>query len=496
MHESQVQVLSPTLEPLGAVCSVNPGRSGSQTPDPDLVSFVPMTAVDAEIGSIAEARTRPISEVSKGYTRFEDGDILFAKITPCMENGKSAIAGGLTGGVGYGSTEFHVLRPGSRVLAEWVFYFVRQRSFRDEARDNFTGTAGQRRVPLNWLKNVEIPVPELSEQRRIVGTLKEALADVREAKEALERVPKQMKQFRQAVLAQAFRGELTADWRDANADRFREAAEWFDNQFGKPDPTQPSPILTAEQLATIPDEVHDWLPGDRLERIIGARRVLDRKSGKAPSPAHLNDGDDLPIGWTVSSLDALSGFITSGSRDWKRFYNAAGPGVFVMAQNVRPLHYDDTYRFGVNPPEGNRDRERSRVEQGDILVTIVGANTGDACAIHFAPTDYYVCQSVALIRPVLTEQSQFLELHLNAPWPTLDQWRDWIYGEGRPHLSFDHLKQTAIMLPPMVEQHEIVIRVERLFEQAAATETTATASLANLRRLEQSTLQAAFRGEL
>jgi len=133
-----------------------------------------MSAVDEVSGTISAAQTRPFKEVRKGYTWFTDGDVLFAKITPCMENGKAALAAGLQGGVGFGSTEFHVLRPRDGVLPEWVRYFVRRESFRKEAQRSFTGTGGQQRVPVGFLERVMMPVPPLDEQRRIVDILSRA----------------------------------------------------------------------------------------------------------------------------------------------------------------------------------------------------------------------------------------------------------------------------------------------------------------------------------
>jgi type I restriction enzyme S subunit len=136
--------------------------------------FVPMAGVDEHGGGIARPEVRQYSQVAKGYTPFTENDVLFAKITPCMENGKAAIVRGIRGGVGFGSTEFHVLRPTACVLPEWVFSFIRQPSFLSSAKANFTGTAGQQRVPSAFLKTVHIPVPPLVEQERIVMLLDEA----------------------------------------------------------------------------------------------------------------------------------------------------------------------------------------------------------------------------------------------------------------------------------------------------------------------------------
>ena len=174
--------------PLGEICTVNPRAPRGAYPEDTVVSFVPMAAVDEEEGAIAHPEDRPIRSVSKGYTAFEEGDVLFAKITPCMENGKAALARDLTNGIGRGSTEFHILRPGERVLGEYIYYLVRQPKFRDEAKRTFAGTAGQQRVPKQFLENTLVPLPPLDEQRRIVGILNRAAKIERLRAQAADRL--------------------------------------------------------------------------------------------------------------------------------------------------------------------------------------------------------------------------------------------------------------------------------------------------------------------
>ena len=145
---------------LGEVVQINPRAArpdGASLLLP--VTFVPMSAVSKQTGSIISPEVRTLGEVSKGFPAFAENDVLFAKITPCMENGKAAIARGLVNGVGAGSTEFFVLRPKRQVLADFIFHFIRRRSFREVCKANFTGTAGQRRVPKSFLENVQLPVP-------------------------------------------------------------------------------------------------------------------------------------------------------------------------------------------------------------------------------------------------------------------------------------------------------------------------------------------------
>jgi type I restriction enzyme, S subunit len=153
---------------LGDVADVNP-----RTPRPAMhgstpVSFVPMAAVDDVLGEISESIVRPYEDVRNGYTFFVEGDVLFAKITPCMENGKVAVARQLEQGIGFGSTEFHVIRPQRDVLPDWLHAVLRLRSTRDRAALTFTGTAGQQRVPASFLRSLQLRVPPVDEQERIV----------------------------------------------------------------------------------------------------------------------------------------------------------------------------------------------------------------------------------------------------------------------------------------------------------------------------------------
>lgn len=144
------------------------------------VGFIPMEAVaDGAIGDYT-VRERPLAEVSKGYTRFVDGDVLWAKITPCMQNGKIALVDGLPNGIGFGSTEFHVLRVrDSRFSKEFVKEFVSQSTLRQVATCAFTGSAGQQRVPADFLG--DLPFPELSEitQKELVSAMDAARAERR-----------------------------------------------------------------------------------------------------------------------------------------------------------------------------------------------------------------------------------------------------------------------------------------------------------------------------
>ena len=198
---NQLRNNSTVTKPLSAYVDVNPPTHVSNLDDDALVGFIPMQAVsDGATGDYTIA-AKPFIEVRKGYTPFTSGDILWAKITPSMRNGKSCIVDGLPNGVGFGSTEFHVLRARSPGISkEFVKEFVSQATLRRVATYAFTGSAGQQRVPAAFLEN--LPFPELPEARQ-----NEIVASVKATRER----------------AAKLRSEAEASWQAAK--------RWFEEQL-------------------------------------------------------------------------------------------------------------------------------------------------------------------------------------------------------------------------------------------------------------------------
>ena len=158
------------LTPLGSICYINPKKGQDHRLGSGVeVSFVPMSAV-TEYGKIDATAVKEYDEVKTGFTYFAENDVLFAKITPCMENGKGAVARGLHNGLGFGSTEFHVLRPISgRSNPYWIYTLTAFSQFREDAASNMTGSAGQRRVPASFLENYCVAVPPIELQQQFAA---------------------------------------------------------------------------------------------------------------------------------------------------------------------------------------------------------------------------------------------------------------------------------------------------------------------------------------
>jgi type I restriction enzyme, S subunit len=255
------------------------------------------------------------------------------------------------------------------------------------------------------LRAFEIEVPPIESQRAITSLAGAVDALRSSSATRLASARRSIERFRQAVLAAACSGRLTADWRERELRRAESSKELIER-------------LRAEKP-------------DRKRKIASAA---------------LLDGLEVPDSWSVASLDAISTRITSGSRDWSKFYGR-GSGTFVMAQNVRPGYLDWTFRQAIDPPASDPSRQRSLIALGDLLVTIVGANTGDVGPVTESRPEHYVCQSVALVRPADPALTQYLNLWFNSQMHGRRYFEQCFYGAGRPHLSFDQLRAAPVALP-------------------------------------------------
>jgi type I restriction enzyme, S subunit len=237
------------------------------------------------------------------------------------------------------------------------------------------------------------------------------------------------------------------------------------------------------------------------EAVANLKRVKDRLvayKGSIISEAvggrvTVDDGS-APTGWRRCLLGDATAKITSGSRDWSPYYGR-GASIFLLAQNVRPMSPDFSVVQHVDPPEADPAKARSRVQRGDLLVTIVGANTGQACMVGDLPGETFVCQSVALVRPVLAASAPYLNLWLNSPEHGRRYLDRCMYGQGRPHLGFEQLASMPIAIPPPDEQARIVAEVDRRLSIVREVEAEVDANLKRAQALRQAVLARAFSAE-
>ena len=174
---------------LNEIAYIDPATYFDKYPRDMQISFVPMDSINATYGTIETQQTIAISQ-SKGYTRFQEGDLLWAKITPCMQNGKSAIAHNLVNGFGCGSTEFFVIRPKNSqiVLSEYLYILLRNEKVLQGAMNFFGGSAGQQRVSPIFLRDFIIPLPDVAVQRDIIARYFRALTLKRQQEQEADRL--------------------------------------------------------------------------------------------------------------------------------------------------------------------------------------------------------------------------------------------------------------------------------------------------------------------
>ncbi len=189
---------------------MNPKKSALHMEPDDLVSFIPMDAV-GEYGGLNLDDVRDLEVVYDGYTYFADGDLCIAKITPCFENGKGSIAAGLTNGVGFGTTELHVVRPGPNIDPRFLFYVSIADDFRKLGESEMYGAGGQKRIDESFIKDWIAPLPPLDTQRRIARFLDEKTARIDGLIEKKRELLERLAEKRQALITRAVTKGLNPD---------------------------------------------------------------------------------------------------------------------------------------------------------------------------------------------------------------------------------------------------------------------------------------------
>jgi type I restriction enzyme, S subunit len=427
---------------------------GVLKPGPDTPDGVPMLRVtDIHDGQIDQSAIYRISrqlDAEYSRTKLVGGEVLLS-IQGTV--GRAAIVPQSLAGANISRT-LAMIRLADPTLARWVHRALESPQAQADMRRVVGGTTRDS-LNLRDLRQVIIPLAPKSKRDAIIDLLNRTQSQIASTKTHIYTARRALERFRQAVLAAGCSGRLTSDWHE---------------EYGS--------ATASDILQRITDQ---------RERILGSRH--------RPAVQPASNQLDAPEGWAVTSLDGISVRITSGSRDWSRYYGR-GSGTFVMAQNVRRGYLDWAFRQAVDPPESDASRGRSQIEVGDLLVTIVGANTGDVGPVTDHRPEHYVCQSVALVRPVDARLTPFLNLWFNSPHHGRNYFEDCIYGAGRPHLSFDQLRAAPVAVPPLQEQEEIVRRVGKLLTLADNLSNRIDVASVRVQQSAQAVLAKAFRGEL
>jgi len=306
----------------------------------------------------------------------------------------------------------------------------------------------QASVSRDVLRDFQTELPPLEVQQAIVALSRSVDGRGISSRNHLAAAKRAVERFRQAVLAAACSGSLTADWRED----------------------------TKEALGKALLNEIDYLR-NRQYREPAADWELD-----------------IPETWELVSLDRLTTLTTSGSRGWAKYYSQDGPR-FIRAQNISTDRLNLQDIAHVRPPRGS-EGERTQVQKDDLLVTITGANVTKSAFVDRDIGEAYVNQHVALVRPVLPELSEYLHLWTVSPRHGRKKLSADAYGAGKPGLNLDNIRTMPVGLPPLDEQAEIAARVRTLLTLADHVAERTVAAVHQVTRSSQAVLANAFRGDL
>ncbi|MCM8626954.1 restriction endonuclease subunit S [Accumulibacter sp.] len=380
----------------GRFCmDVNPGSPRMRTlRSDDEVSFVPMEAV-GEYGGLELGQTRAIADVGSGYTEFEDGDVVVAKITPCFENGKGALATGLLNGAAFGTTELHVLRSDPILERRFLFYFSISRLFRSIGEGEMYGAGGQKRVPPEFCENVRLPLPPIDDQFAIADFLDRATAKIGALVAKKRMLIERLKEKRTALISRTVTRGLPPDAaRAAGLD--------------------PHPKLKPSGI--------DWL-------------------------------GDVPEHWRVTRLM----YVTDQARPIMYGIVLPGPDVddgvpIVKGGDVKPgrLSLEKLCR---TTPEIEAGYVRSRLKASDLVFSIRGT-VGEAELVPEEIAGANLTQDAARIAPGATANSRWL-LYTAKAKAIIDPLLSLSLGAAVRGVNIRDLKRTVVLLPPADAQQVI-----------------------------------------
>ncbi len=470
------------------IAEINPKLPYTDLDDSLTVSFLPMASVEQVSGKYDLSQTRLYGEVKKGYTAFINGDIIFAKITPCMENGKIAIVENLQNGIGFGSTEFHVSRIKLGLNKRYLFYYFTQASFKREARRNMTGSAGQLRVPKKYFESVEIPLPPLPEQHRIVEKIEELFSELDDGVASLKKALEQLKTYRQAVLKWAFEGKLTEKWRNTHQDSLEDGDTLLEQ-------------IKAERKRHYQQQLEDWKQALKEWENNGKET---KKPTKPQQPKdlppltkeELSNLPSLPNGWMWVKLEDITNITGGIAKNSKR--NALSiklPYLRVANVYANFLDLNEVYEIGLRQEEV----EKFLLVKNDLLI-IEGNGSIDQIgrvAIWNDKINPCVHQNHVIKARPHTNTNPLFSLYFLLS----HQGRKFIKEQagstsGLYTLSLSKVRNLNIPFCSLQEQTKIVQEIESRLSVCDQLEATLTENLDKAEALRQSILKRAFEGKL
>lgn len=190
------------------LATVNPSKSEVRHLPPEQeVTFIPMEKIVAT-GKVDYSITNTVENLIDGYTYFRDGDIIMAKVTPCFENGNIAIVNGLLNGIGFGTTELHVLRCNNKCYNKFLFYYLQSDVFKSKGISEMYGVAGLKRIPTDFVLNYKLGIPDYQEQKQITLYLDTIVDKINTLISDIQTQIDKLKEYRQSIISEAVTGKI------------------------------------------------------------------------------------------------------------------------------------------------------------------------------------------------------------------------------------------------------------------------------------------------
>jgi len=483
---------------LAQIGIINPQNDSEDNAD---ASFVPMRMIYAEYRQPSEREIRHWGEIRKGFTHFADGDVGLAKITPCFENGKSTVFRNLTGGIGAGTTELHIVRP-IFVVADYILIFLKSSHFIEAGIPKMTGTAGQKRVPKDYFAFSPFPLPPLAEQHRIVAKVDElmALCDELEAAQA------KRERRRDRLVAATLHGlgrDRSPSGPLLSVDPKRPQSN-EDGGFGET--ALPIFFNHLPRLTTRPEHIHQLRqtilnlavrgklvpqdpndkPASELFKRIRVEKEQLMKEGKArrQEPQPELEANGMP-------------FAIPNSWAWARLGDVIH---LVSGQHLQPGEYSDQKQNGLPYITGPADFgvdglvitryaivRKAVATNGQILLTVKGAGVGKTAVCNLE--EVAISRQLMAMTAIKWSQS-FLLLTAHRLAESLKETARSLI----PGISREDVNRFVFPLPPLAEQKRIVAKVDELMALCDELETRLTTTATNRCQLLESTLHEALTG--
>lgn len=347
-----------------------------------------------------------------------------------------------------------LVRPNDQINGKFLGYYFQSSRYRKVISDLAKGS-NINNIKADYLQNLRFPLPPFSEQNRIIEKIEYLFNKLEEAKQVIEKVKREFELRKIAILDKAFRGELTRKWRQNNTN--------------------------IESLKKALSNINQLKSQSRIKSNTNQIKSITKEE----------EPFSIPETWNWVRLGEIAYYITSGSRDWSKYYSDTG-AKFIRTQDINTNKLDLRNVAYMKLPD-NVEGKRSLVEKNDILTTITGANVGKCALVEADIDEAYVSQSVALTKMVDKSMSKYIHLSLISPSGGGKELEERAYGIGRPVLSLEDIKNIKIPLAPLEEQQQIIKIVSTLIEN----EETALKKLEiDIEQIRLSILDKAFKGEL